>query len=83
MCLAQGHNAVTPVRLELAALMVLSEALYHRATALPRMRKVFEILEHLPYPSTINYPETCAFLTAVFSKPVKQAHVNHAHQLNE
>ena len=35
MCLAQGHNAVTPERLEPVAPLVSSQALYHWATALP------------------------------------------------
>ena len=35
MCLALGHNALTRVRLEPAALLVSSQALYHWATVLP------------------------------------------------
>ena len=35
MCLAQGHNTVTPVRLEPAGPSVSSQALYHWATMLP------------------------------------------------
>ena len=35
MCLAQGYNTVTPVRLEPAALSVASQTPYHLATVLP------------------------------------------------
>ena len=45
MCLAQAHNAVTPVRLEPAAhaLSVSSQALYHWTTALPNMTKELKL----------------------------------------
>ena len=40
MCLAQGHNKVTPVRLKPAAPSVSSQALYHWATALHAPGKI-------------------------------------------
>ena len=39
MCLAQGHNAVTPGEARTRSPSVSSQALYHRATALPLLGK--------------------------------------------
>ena len=62
MSLAQGHNAVTPVKLKPVTL-VLSQAIYHWATALPQFGDT--VTTH-PYTiPTMSWIEVCMIVECV------------------